>query len=689
MSPNNKKDRHIRFLWFACAIEALITSIYILFLPTDSKNAFLLGFSKTRLIIVGCLLAAFLLTLFFAYINSRKIESNRFLILVAHLEYKEGWLFILLVSIFIGFSSFLLFTPPSFRGARIERLAPVLIWMILCCIQIGFFLLYYKKEKISATWSVLQKNLEKASKDQRVGYLLLFISLLIGLVTIFYTYYNFGDESDTYTVGWLLTKGYVLYKDLFSHHFPFSYLWVWLISLFSGPSIPIYRLSLLLLRIGLLTIVMSIYKKPIIIGLTSIGLSLIGPIFLGNMLLYYSFDAIFMVSSVFIILAILNKDIDFSIKLVILIGIMISLSVFNDPLMAFPATVITIFLAISGYQKGEIKKQKLLYATSTFFIITTIFTFFASIIFSITSFPGFIQDAILFNKDIYANYSGQVVTISAIFSSFRNSFNIFDPSIRTYVSPTFHWDHFRQLNSWVFTALFFRISILFTSIILFLKRKYFSGIFLLLIGGFTYYQGSDFFHGLTYYFIAIACAAYTSVECCNLVSKRLRSIFIKPLKSQINTLVTLILSITITVMFAILSVRLVEYWITHRSELSYTSQFTYYVNDSGYVKQFACGYEGASLLAIPFYPWMYYYSGLPPVSPYFFLLPWVAEIGEDQVISELSVKPTIVYIVKDADVWSYKVTDYLADLISYLDNNYVQVDKNVYISPFLNEYCNQ
>jgi hypothetical protein len=689
MSSNNKKERHIRFLWIACAIEALITIIYLLSLPADSKNAFLLGFSKTRLMIVGCLLGAFILTLSFVYINSRKIISDRFLISVAHLEYKEGWLFFTLLCIFVGLFFFLLFTPQSFRGARIERLAPVLIWVILCCIQIGLFLFYYKKEKISTTWSELQKYIDKATKGLRIGYLLLFISLLIGLVTIFYTYYNYGDESDTYTVGFLLTKGFVLYKDLFSHHFPFSYLWIWLISLLSGPSIPIYRLSLLLLRIGLLTIVMSIYRKPIIIGLTSIGISLIGPIFLGNMLLYYSFDAIFMVASVFIILAILNKDLDFSIKLVILIGVIISLSVFNDPIMGFPAIVITIFLAISGYQKGERKKQRIIYATSTFLIIITIFTLFAIIIFSITSFPGFIQDAILFNKDIYSKYSGQVITISALFSSFRNSINIFDPSLRTYVSPTFHWDHFRQLNSWVFTALFFRISIIFTSIILFLKRKYLSGAFLLLIGGFTYYQGSAFFHGLPYYYIAIACAAYTSVECGNLLLKRFRSKFIKPLKSQINTLVTLILSLTITVMFAILSVRLVEYWITHRSELSYTSQFTYYMNDSVYIKQFACGYEGASLIAIPSYPWMYFYSGLPPASSYFFLLPWVAEIGEDQVISELSGKPTIVYISKDAEVWSYKVKDYLADLISYLDNNYIQVDKNVYISPLLDEYCNQ
>jgi hypothetical protein len=689
MSPINKKALHIRALWIACAVEALITIFYILSLPTDTKNAFLLGFSKTRLIIVGCLLVAFLLILSFVYINSRKIKSDHFLISFAHLDYKEGWLFLLLLSVFVGFSFLLLFTPPSFRGARIERLAPILVWVILCCIQIGLFLFFYKKENISKAWSDLQQNFEKASGNIQAGYLLLFISLLIGFVTIFYTYYNPGDESDTYTVGWLLSKGYVLYKDLFSHHFPFSYIWVRLISLISGPSIPIYRISLVLLRIGLLTVIMHVYRKPLVIGVTSIGLSLIGPIFLGNMLLYYSFDAIFMISCFFIILAILNNEISFSYKLVVLTGIIISLSVLNDPIMTFPAIVIILFLAISGYQKGEGKKQKLIYTTSSFLIIGVIFTLFSGIIFSITSFSGFIQDAIIFNKDIYTKYTGQLFTIPGLVASIRNSINILDPSLRTYVSPYFHWEDFSQLNNWVFTALFFRISILFTSFILFLQRKFLSGVFLLLFAGFTYYRGSAYFHGLPYYFIAIACASYTAVELCSLVLKRLINLDINLLNLKINTLFTLILSVTVTVMFAILSVRLVEYWIVHRSELSYTSQFNHFMNDSGYIKQFSCGYEGASLLTIPGDPWMYFYSGLPPASSYFFLLPWVAEIGEDKVISELPNKPTIVYIVKDADVWSYKVKDYLADLISYLDYNYIQVDKNVYISPLLDEYCKQ
>ncbi len=34
---------------------------------------------------------------------------------------------------------------------------------------------------------------------------------------------RFVDESDNLTVGWLISKGYVLYRDTFSHHMPFPY----------------------------------------------------------------------------------------------------------------------------------------------------------------------------------------------------------------------------------------------------------------------------------------------------------------------------------------------------------------------------------------------------------------------------------------------------------------------------------
>ena len=71
----------------------------------------------------------------------------------------------------------------------------------------------------------------------KIGYFLLALSALIAISQIFYVYYNIGDEGDTFAVGWLIANGRCLYKDVFSHHFPFSYLWVAAIVKVFGASI--------------------------------------------------------------------------------------------------------------------------------------------------------------------------------------------------------------------------------------------------------------------------------------------------------------------------------------------------------------------------------------------------------------------------------------------------------------------
>ena len=57
------------------------------------------------------------------------------------------------------------------------------------------------------------------------------------------------DEADNLVVGLLLTRGYVLYRDVFSHHFPFPYYWVAAIVSLFGKSIFAVRLSVWLFQI--------------------------------------------------------------------------------------------------------------------------------------------------------------------------------------------------------------------------------------------------------------------------------------------------------------------------------------------------------------------------------------------------------------------------------------------------------
>ena len=82
-----------------------------------------------------------------------------------------------------------------------------------------------------------------------------------------------------------------------------------------------------------------------------------------------------------------------------------------------------------------------------------------------------------------------------------------------------------------------------------------------------------------------------------------------------------------------------------------------------------------------------YFSKLPLTSRYLFMTPWVANVGQQEVISDLPGKFAVVFIAKGTDFWGYQTKDFLRGLIDYLDQEYIEVEPNIYISPELKQYC--
>jgi hypothetical protein len=86
---------------------------------------------------------------------------------------------------------------------------------------------------------------------------------------------RFVDEGDTLSVGWMLSQGSILYRDVFSHHFPFPYYWVAGIVRIFGNSFEAVRISVMLLQIGLFAVCMLLTRFYLVIGLTSLVWNLI------------------------------------------------------------------------------------------------------------------------------------------------------------------------------------------------------------------------------------------------------------------------------------------------------------------------------------------------------------------------------------------------------------------------------
>lgn len=122
-----------------------------------------------------------------------------------------------------------------------------------------------------------------ALNRKHVGLTLLVVFFGLDLATLYWG--QFGDEADNLVVGSLLQRDYVLYRDLFSHHFPFPYYWMAAVVSFFGKSILSARLSLLIFQAVSLALAMRLTGEYVLIGIHALIWSIVKPFYLGNMLL--------------------------------------------------------------------------------------------------------------------------------------------------------------------------------------------------------------------------------------------------------------------------------------------------------------------------------------------------------------------------------------------------------------------
>jgi len=85
----------------------------------------------------------------------------------------------------------------------------------------------------------------------------------------------------------------------------------------------------------------------------------------------------------------------------------------------------------------------------------------------------------------------------------------------------------------------------------------------------------------------------------------------------------------------------------------------------------------------------FWYTDLRPVSGYTFMWPWIADYALDDVIRELD-KPQILalIVIEKRMIWGkYDTHTYLNPLIKFLEKNYKQIDKEMFLSPELYSQC--
>ena len=69
------------------------------------------------------------------------------------------------------------------------------------------------------------------------------------------------------------------------------------------------------------------------------------------------------------------------------------------------------------------------------------------------------------------------------------------------------------------------------------------------------------------------------------------------------------------------------------------------------------------------------------------MLPWTAEVGQNQVISDLGGNEALIYVDEINNIWGRPNDKFMSNIISYLKSNYIQADHGFYLSKSLSSTC--
>jgi hypothetical protein len=499
----------------------------------------------------------------------------------------------------------------------------------------------------------------------RLGWLALLISFLISCTTLYYG--AFVDEADNLVVGLLMTQGYVLYQDIFSHHFPFTYYWTATIIGLFGKSILTVRLSTLLFRIISFAIAMKFSRFQLSLGLTSLAWSLVGPLYKGNMVLYSIFGGISLVVIFSITLAVIGGQLNETWKPYGVIGVFSIIAVLSDPLSVYAVGIAIVFTAMMA------PKQ----AATMGLLIAVSLSFYLGYLFVSETFTDFIKDTIYFNLYVYGKYDVDTNPVR-----FWDFLKIFVRGLALFSTRWLDLDPgkevFSRLEYWIFTGFLYRLSLLLLTLFFVIQRKYLAALFVYCYAVALLLISETGFRATGFIMVALFAAAELSVgQWLQQQVYRIRRWF--PITARI----------LVGSMALWLVVRAATHLFSEPEFLAYKINFRPAEIKADLIMSELgnCGLSQVSLAYYPGDPYMYWFTGMRPVSKYIYMWPWVAEVAIPEVINSLDKGSSLVYI-DNVTVWkAYKTKDYLLQLHEYLEERYVKVAEGWYISPDLSTRC--
>lgn len=512
--------------------------------------------------------------------------------------------------------------------------------------------------------------ISQAKNREWIGWFLLFCAFTIGCLTLFSA--PFGDEGDNLAVGALLAQGKVLYRDVFTHHFPFAYYWMAVVVAVTGKSFLTARLSILLFQIGALAAAMKLSRYYLVTGITALLWSIFRNFYLGNLVLYSSFSGVSLGVVFLIVLSLLEKKQIPDWRHWVALGGFSAVAILSDPLCVYPVALAMLLLFITRPGWG----MKAGFATGVFLAV------YGISLLATHTVQEFWQNAIVFNADIYFKYthtSGQ--RFDDLWKISTSGIGINKPNWYNFQLYNPFGDDFNLMDQWFFTGFLYRTSIILTAVIFAFKKQFRSAIFiyfyavcLLIINQWGYRTQPFVFEAFP-----VICALITHEWWQQQSPSR------KPLR-VFQVVIGLAALAIILVPVRQLSLRL----ISEKDIFQNKPGFVQLIDTAHYLEKYTCNEPGVLLAHYPAGTYFYWLTNMEPVAGYLYMWPWVAEVGLDDVIQQLEQENVLAMVVRQDNglIWGkYDTYQYMAPLDSYLKDHYQQVTPGIYVSPELFSRC--
>ncbi len=264
---------------------------------------------------------------------------------------------------------------------------------------------------------------------------------------VFRTFMINVDEKDHLVVGYLMSKGWVLYKDIFTHHFPFPYYWVrifdfmW-VNLIPHRGIAMFRTTLNIYYLfcsALVLINLRAFRDRLFFVVFLNSTVLLMPLFHGNLLLSETFGFFPVIMIIWLVFSNLSNVLRENWILVLSSLVLCSMGFWSQPLV-FPV----FFLPLLYLRK---KRRAYLGLVIAIQVLLLLF------LWQNGSLAAFTQMGIWFNFNVYSPYYYDIEGVNPGLSGFitkiiDNQFTMmFRPDIKNAVLSL------QFIGSWVLCLL--------------------------------------------------------------------------------------------------------------------------------------------------------------------------------------------------------------------------------------------